>query len=760
MQRKLSVNENADVHNKFLNNLFLEEVDGYRLVYDKRNNVIVKKNKGSIIDLEKDDWRIFCNTIIDRMSNQGTQDSIFTEYKKLSPTELTDKLEAIRNKCAKGSLDDRIESYDELLNEWVSIPWDGIKRLDKKLFNYKFDYNGAGNHLLKKVIIEMILWSRGLKMPQMFESYVLIGTQGVGKSSLLKCLLSEKNRYKYIRSLESGFTVKSLYDKLALFGKSVAVELEEMSAAKGDPEILKCFMVEELLTARNPRTLDEKTAPRKFVIVGTSNKNQCIPQDAAGRRWIPVKIDSVNPEIGKDGKQLRNWLIVNRDQLFAEAIHLLDIDKVNPETLYPCYNDNETESLALQEKFIVSRHIKNEGNVFVLEEALADYVNYGLTIDAIKELFQSNNNNETARTLKDLGWTNSKINNKRVWVSEDYAFSNLSQKEQSKYFITLDHVKNKLPFPTLPNKDLPEKPTTETDLEVLPQPNIEPKEALKLFESNDSELKGQVLRVVDVGYDTYKYCIIPNLVDHKTYEELKESNKKESPYGSLNDDIVKAAQFLFFEFDSLTKLEQYAKIQNARKYFPIRLINDTGNKSLQAYIPLDPIIKNMEYFRKLQQGLSHFMDSDTSIINPGRPMAHPTYPNPKTKMWPRQWVYEDEAVDPKDLDWLLKFIPKKIAPKPKSRASSYKYPNAQEIFNNTVEAYQFGSPGSNTYTKDWCFVGAALAFAEEQNLLDESALYNVVLARPRDGQRFIDNYDSRKHWPSTFINKAKEFNAI
>ena len=142
---------------------------------------------------------------------------------------------------------------------------------------------------------------------------VLVGDQGIGKSSLLPRLLPDGYPEFFSDSLNLSDRTKERAE--ALLGR-VIVEAGEMSGVnRAELQSLKSFITRQddgtvrLAYARRPRTL-----LRRCIIVGTADRAHCLPNDPAGlRRFLPVQC--------RKGSNIEAYMEANRKQLWAEGLH-------------------------------------------------------------------------------------------------------------------------------------------------------------------------------------------------------------------------------------------------------------------------------------------------------------------------------------------------------------------------------------------------------------------------------------------------------
>ena len=216
--------------------------------------------------------------------------------------------------------------------EWLNgrPEWDCHRRLD----TYLDDLFSAGDSPLVRWAGQFLFlgpvhraYTPGAKLDEM---PVLVGAQGIGKSALLLNLFPPEHAGWMNDGLHLAADPKVRAE--ALLGR-VVVEAGEMAGStRADLESLKAFVSRQddggvrLAFRRNP-----EPAPRRCIIVGTSNRLDVLPNDPTGnRRFVPVVL---NPPT----QAVEGYLTLHRDQLWAEAIyrHDQDISPRLPRDLMP-----------------------------------------------------------------------------------------------------------------------------------------------------------------------------------------------------------------------------------------------------------------------------------------------------------------------------------------------------------------------------------------------------------------------------------------
>ena len=202
--------------------------------------------------------------------------------------------------------------------EWLKAgeQWDGKRRIHNwlsEVFELDSDNDPALAEWASKFIFLGAVtraFSPGAKLDEM---PVLLGAQGIGKSTALKLALPDDKPDWFADGLHLAASAKDRAE--ALQGR-VIVEASEMAGStNAELESLKAFISRtddgslRLAFRHNPETL-----LRRCIIVGTTNDPQPLPNDSSGnRRFVPVTLK------GGDPHKIRAYLKENRSQLWAEA---------------------------------------------------------------------------------------------------------------------------------------------------------------------------------------------------------------------------------------------------------------------------------------------------------------------------------------------------------------------------------------------------------------------------------------------------------
>ena len=192
-------------------------------------------------------------------------------------------------------------------------PWDGTKRLHRLLSD---TFKAEDNPLTRWAAATLLLgpiqrcYEPGCKLD---EVVVLVGKQGIGKSSILKRLLPPDEADSWFSdSLNMTDTLQKRAE--ALQGR-VICELSDLQGFnRADLQSLKSFITRtddgstRMAYRRNP-----ETTLRRSVLIGSSDRAECLPNDPAGlRRFVPIEC--------REGCNVEQFMTANRAQVWGEAL--------------------------------------------------------------------------------------------------------------------------------------------------------------------------------------------------------------------------------------------------------------------------------------------------------------------------------------------------------------------------------------------------------------------------------------------------------
>lgn len=202
------------------------------------------------------------------------------------------------------------------IRDWLrNLRWDGVERLDGWLFKaLRLDIDGMPPE--RTAYLERVgLWFLCAMVKRAFapgckHDYMLVleGPQGYGKSTLGRVLAGD-----YFSDTHLDLGNKDSY--LQLRGRWVHEFSEMHSLATREVSLVKAFLSAAVDYFRAPFDRRPAAYPRQCVFFGTSNGGKWARDRTGNRRFWPVE---VTQPIDLD------WLIENREQLFAEAVVRVD----------------------------------------------------------------------------------------------------------------------------------------------------------------------------------------------------------------------------------------------------------------------------------------------------------------------------------------------------------------------------------------------------------------------------------------------------
>jgi predicted P-loop ATPase len=202
-----------------------------------------------------------------------------------------------------------VAAFHDTRNEcrdWLSShTWDGVSRLSYLMSEgLGTEENSYTEAVGRCWVISMVarVFQPGCKVDTV---PVLEGSQGAGKSTALRILGG-----KWFTECHESVTSKDFYGVLQ---GHMLVEISEMhSFTRAEVERIKGIISCQVDRYRKSYGRNTEDHPRQTVLACTTNRDDWQRDDTGARRFWPVRCGAVN----------HDWLTRNRDQLFAEAVHL------------------------------------------------------------------------------------------------------------------------------------------------------------------------------------------------------------------------------------------------------------------------------------------------------------------------------------------------------------------------------------------------------------------------------------------------------
>lgn len=190
-----------------------------------------------------------------------------------------------------------------------SLTWDGTERLDKMLVTWL----GAEDNLYvrsvtRKTMVAAVtrVYEPGCKFDTM---PILKGTQGLGKSKLLRLLGGEwfSDTLGPLNNKDSMHQLQGVW----------IMEMPELSDMKrAEVETMKAFVSKEDDRFRIAFGRTVESYPRQNIFIGTTNEDEFLKDQTGNRRFWPIILDG-----NKATKDVFKMSARDRDQLWAEAVY-------------------------------------------------------------------------------------------------------------------------------------------------------------------------------------------------------------------------------------------------------------------------------------------------------------------------------------------------------------------------------------------------------------------------------------------------------
>lgn len=203
-----------------------------------------------------------------------------------------------------------LNQFDSLYQYFKKLKWDGVPRLahffpealstppEKLIYSSEI-----GKRFLVGAVERAI-------MPGCHHRVVLIliGKQNIGKSLFCRDLCPKEEWF-------SDYLPRDLHTREAneaVFGAFIIENAELASHNKSSLEAIKAFISRPKETFRPAYARYKITYPRRCVIIGTTNDESPLIKSDENIRFWPIQVGEYN----------REWLLQNKEQLWAEAVHL------------------------------------------------------------------------------------------------------------------------------------------------------------------------------------------------------------------------------------------------------------------------------------------------------------------------------------------------------------------------------------------------------------------------------------------------------
>ena len=217
--------------------------------------------------------------------------------------------------------------------DWLeSLPaWDKENRLDgwiTRLFHVTDRFELA--EWASRFVLLGAVWRAYEPGTKLDEMPVLIGKGGIGKSTCLRSIIPPQHSDWFSDGLHLAADDKVKSE--ALQGRVIVEAAEMAGSTRAELEMLKSFLSRtDDGAVRLAYRRDPELSLRRCVMVGTSDRDNPLPNDRNLRRFVPVYLDEGN--VG----YVREYLDEHRVQLWAEAKSMYQdgVEARLPEKLMP-----------------------------------------------------------------------------------------------------------------------------------------------------------------------------------------------------------------------------------------------------------------------------------------------------------------------------------------------------------------------------------------------------------------------------------------
>ena len=289
--------------------------------------------------------------------------------------------------------------------EWLEQlhDWQGKPHLERLLI----DLFGAPNDALSRWAARYLFvggvqrtYEPGCKLDEM---PVLIGAQGIGKSALLREMVPPEIPGLHSDGLRWDARPQEQVD--AVLGR-VIVEVSEMSGRRrAELDLMKTFVTRpDDGVVRRPWAHHTEPLPRRFILVGTTNREADLPNDPSGnRRFVPIPLTK--------GADVESFMGENRGRLWAEARYMYELD----------VRANLPRDLMAAQASRAEEHRDRDD---VIEDAVANLpdgarLTMGEVIGRLPDDLRKLTQNRIGRALSNAGWKSSRVRidgrQTRVW---------------------------------------------------------------------------------------------------------------------------------------------------------------------------------------------------------------------------------------------------------------------------------------------------------------------------------------------------------
>lgn len=187
--------------------------------------------------------------------------------------------------------------------------WDGVERIDNFLKDIlKCECVDKSVESYYREVSRMIfyggiarLYTPGVKFDYM---PILIGEQGVGKSTIVDWLALNTQYYKEVTTIDGKDGIECLEGGwICEFSELLAMTRQK------DVQSMKAFVTRTADKYRKPYDKYVSTIPRKCIFIGTTNDSEFLTDTTGNRRYLPVEVSIPRGELFDNEEYIKHYIL-------------------------------------------------------------------------------------------------------------------------------------------------------------------------------------------------------------------------------------------------------------------------------------------------------------------------------------------------------------------------------------------------------------------------------------------------------------------
>ena len=313
-------------------------------------------------------------------------------------------------------------SYNPLHELIENEKWDGIERIDTFLKDIlKCDCKSRDMENYHREVSRMIfyggiarLYTPGIKFDYM---PILIGPQGVGKSTIIDWLALNTQYYKEVTTIDGDKGIECLEGGwICEFSELLAMTRQK------DVQAMKAFVTRTVDRYRRPYDIRVSILPRNCIFIGTTNDSEFLTDTTGNRRYLPVEVDIPRGELFEHEKEIREYII----QCWREALYKMKNNKNFYLTIPEQFYDVVTKS---QERRVIEDPRLSELDDFLSQKQVGDKVcSRMIWAEAFKGILKE-------ATKGDFKTINTYMNKFKSWKRIDDNLATFEKYGRQKYWV-------------------------------------------------------------------------------------------------------------------------------------------------------------------------------------------------------------------------------------------------------------------------------------------------------------------------------------